>query len=344
TVPIILFLIYFVEIKKFLLASLFLFLGLLIKENIILVLLFLGIFWLIFKKRKQRAFGLMVLIISITYYLLVANFLMPAVGGNPNGLNRYGDLGNSPFEIAKETIIHPDLFFKAIFVKEKIIYLFKIFYPVGFLFLFFAPEILIPLIPGLAQNLLTNYSNQYSGNFQYEAILTPFIFYGLFLSFKKIKEKNFELLKIIQLIVLITLFSSFIFFSKISPLNYNLAFLKDTERVKQIHIFLKTVPNDISISTNAFLFPHLSNRQKTFLTGYEKKLSDWVILDNNNYFPFLNQESIKLYLNEYLLTENYEVKNYKNILTILIKKDLSMPPGDMKINFVPNTLNQKNVK
>src|SRR3989338_6984668 len=178
---------YFAEAGQWRWMSLFLILAASAQEDAVLVVAFFVIYLMIKdagrpQDVRRRYVGVTIFILSTAYFLLATKLIMPYFGGGLLRLDRYAHLGGSFLEIAKNLFIHPSLFISTVFQWQKLVYLFWLFLPVVFLPIL-APRELILLIPGLAQNLFTNYAPQFAGAYQYDSALIAGIFiavvYGL---------------------------------------------------------------------------------------------------------------------------------------------------------------------
>lgn len=283
-VPFLLFALYYIETDRLKPAGVFLFLAAMCKENVVLAVLFVGLYAIIFK--KKHLFGILVSVLSLGWFLLSVKVIMPALGGDVFvAAEKYEQFGDNAIEIIKNIILNPRIVIVTIFKEAKLRYLFWLFSPVFFLPLFYMPGLFL-LIPGLAQNLLTDSSDLYSSLFQYDSILIPFIFMGSILSLNNLinDKKN---LKWWRLVIITATLVSFVYRSPIGPLDYHFSPEKhDISRpvLKEFNGFLKTIPRDASVTASLFIVPHLSKRREIYLLVAEQELTDYVILDSKNCF------------------------------------------------------------
>jgi len=301
-VPLFLWFFYFFKKQKIIPASIFLFLAATTKENAILACLFVGIYLLIFSKKKLYAGA--VTILSAVYFFLAAKVFMPGFGGKIERLDQYSHLGNSMGETIKN-FFTTNIFFKTVFTKQKIFYIFKLLFPLSLLSLL-ALSFLIILIPGLAQNLLTQRASQFSGLNQYDSILIPFLFIALVFALKKIIDKKYEYFKYSKYLLLITAIISFGWFSLLSPFKTDFSIYKLTSNVKIMHKSLDEIPQNYTIAAHTNLVPHLTHHPEIYLNGFEPYLVDFVIILGDSITSPHNQEVFNKYLEQYLKTENYE--------------------------------------
>jgi len=329
---------YFAEKRRWGLMSLFLILAASAQEDAVLVVAFFGIY-LIFK--KEWKIGLTIFLLSILYFLLSIKFIMPYFGGGLLRIDRYAQLGGSFSEIAKNFFIHPSLFISTIFQWQKLIYLFWLFLPVAFLPLL-APREWILLIPGIAQNLLTNYAPQFASAYQYDSALIAGIFIaaiyglkkaiGLFAGFaaatpraptalrrsrEESKKTNGFLVIGLATIVLLAFFIR----SPISPFNFPAELFKKSEQTYAFQKMIERVPENASVAAHTQIVPHLSQREKIYMLGYEPALEpDIILIDGSDYFGFGSPEFFASHIQKYADSGKYSVEILNNRYYILKKK------------------------
>src|SRR5207245_2626898 len=88
--------------------------------------------------------------------------------------NRWGHLGNTPWEIIASPVLRPDAFFSTVLQPERLGYLVLLLIPLAGLPLL-APEVLAVALPPLVSNLLSSNEMQYTIRGQYTAALTPIL-------------------------------------------------------------------------------------------------------------------------------------------------------------------------
>ena len=153
------------------------FLAAMCKEDVPLAVALLGLyiaFW-----QHRRTFGLTVAALSVSwsaicFLVIIPHFLdSPQVGNN--FWERYSGLGNTPGEAIVHLITQPWLLFTIIFTANKLKYAWNMLLTGGLLGLLFAPAALLPALPELTINMLSDKATQYSGLYQYNAMLIAFL-------------------------------------------------------------------------------------------------------------------------------------------------------------------------
>jgi len=168
----------------------FLTLSLLCKENIGLVSVFF-VFPIMLDKSLHIKYGTRVRISLITvsicliYTLIAFKFLMPYFGEGATRttqlVTRFPRFGSTPNEVLNNLFTRPMLLFNLISTEFFRISVFKylIFLFLPFIwFLLRSPWWIIPTLPGLAMNILSNADTQISMNFHYDQIILPFLIIG----------------------------------------------------------------------------------------------------------------------------------------------------------------------
>src|SRR5437764_4535182 len=145
------------------------------KEDIPFSLAILGLF-LIWKYKLPRL-GIALTIGSLVWSYIAFGIIIPHFYPGTQHNNfwyRYEVLGSSPGEAIGNLILHPWLLFTTFITFDRLYYLASLFRSTGFLCLL-APEWLLLALPNLAENLLSTDSLTYSGVYQYNAAIIPFV-------------------------------------------------------------------------------------------------------------------------------------------------------------------------
>ena len=315
---------YFAEKRRWGLMSLFLILAASAQEDAILVVAFFGIY-LIFRTSDVlgtsdvQKIGFLILFLSVLYFLLAVKFIMPYFGGGLLRIDRYAQLGGSFSEILKNLFIHQSLFINTIFQWQKFVYLFWLFLPVAFLPLL-APREWILLVPGLAQNLLTNYAPQFASAYQYDSALIAGIFiataYGIKKAISLLKTNGF-----LSAGLVMTVFLAFLVRSPISPFNFSAELFKKSERTEAFQKMIEHVPKNASVAAHTQIVPHLSQREKIYMLGYEPAFEpDILLIDGSDYFGFGSPEFFASHIQKYADSGKYSVEILNDRYYILTRK------------------------
>lgn len=322
-VPLLLAALYFIEIEKWGWAGLFLALSASVKEDAVLAVLFVGVY-LLLKSPPKVKMGLGIITASLAYFLLTVFVLMPAFGGAllQNLENHpYSQFGQTFGEIIKNIITSPVLVAQTLFTGQKFFYLLWLLLPVAFLPLWGWPGIVL-LVPGLAENLLSNHPSQFSGLYQYDAILIPglwvAVIYGLHSWLKSGRLRDF----LIRDLVLSLVLAGFVAFSPMSPVRVPTNLFSPNPSLDAIRGELRLVPPELSVAASPKLLPHLSHRERVYMFGRERADVDFVVIDQRQIFNFGSFEAFAAHLKSYRDSGRYEERKIDERYGMLVKQRL----------------------
>ncbi|MGB3513216.1 MAG: DUF2079 domain-containing protein [Microcoleaceae cyanobacterium] len=141
-------------------------------------------FWLVTFERRKFC-GLIALCLGIFWFLVVTQGIIPFFSGEEvAGVGRYSYLGDSVVGIIINMLLQPGLVLARIFSFDTIRYIFLLFLPVIWgIFLLISTSnsifphliLLIPAIPTILLNVLSEVSFQRSFNYQYSLPIIPFL-------------------------------------------------------------------------------------------------------------------------------------------------------------------------
>lgn len=290
---------YFAEIKNWKWFAVFALLAASVQEDAVLAVAFLGIYLIL---RKEYKMGIATFLLSILYFLISVKFIMPYFGGGLLRLDRYDPA----------VFYSPALLLKTAFSYPKLIYMLNLLWPVAFLPLL-APAAWLLLAPGLAQNLLTRYSPQFSGNYQYDSVLIGAIFIATVFGLRKANKNK----KVIGLLVVASALA-FLVRSPVGFLNFPTEFFKENPHRDAMRNMLSHVPAGASVAANTNLVPHLADRERVYMLGAERAEPDVVLIDGADYFGFKTPEDFQKYAASYAASGLYEARILDDRYYILI--------------------------
>jgi len=328
-IPLMLAAFYFLEIRSWAWAGIFLALSASTKEDAILMVLFAGLYLLIKKSNssvwltKERKIGLGIILLSAFYFLLSTRIIMPALGGGLLRLDRYAQLGSSEMEIVKNIFTNPLLIFKTILSAEKIRYMFWLFAPVLFL-PFISGSALILIVPGLLENLLTQFSSQFQSFYQYDSILIPGIFFAAVYGLKNLLIKWPRAEKKLFWVLAAAIFIGYFVRSPLNPVFFPTAVFKSNPRSESFRQIVKMAPGNASVSAHTNLVPHLAKREQIYMLGTEPFPTDIVLIDGADLSGFANEEVFQAYADHYINSGNYDFEALNNRYFILYKKGIKL--------------------
>jgi len=239
------------------------------KEDLALAIFLLGL--VVYFKYDRRA-GRNVAIGSVVYFLLAVFLLIPRLG--PEGFqysSRLQAFGKSPWEAAKNMLVHPRNTYHVIVNRINARYVFDLLFPVAFLCIL-APVLLIPAFPAFFINIISNFSEQHTIFFQYTAALIPFIFVAVVFGMRKFKnwsEGAFRPRLVVAGVafVLVACAIAGNFYLSPSPISATWkksAYTADSH-VDVLRKAVRLVPKQAPTSAQIYALPHLSEREKIYM-------------------------------------------------------------------------------
>jgi uncharacterized membrane protein len=146
------------------------------KEEVALSLVPLGLF-IVFWQGHPRL-GVAVSLLSIAWVALCFVVILPHFNGHSAGVNnfwyRYAWLGDSPDAAVRHVLTQPSLLFSPLLDPARRGYLAVLLRTGGGLGLF-APVLWLSALPDIFINALSAHQEQYSGFYQYNAVILPYL-------------------------------------------------------------------------------------------------------------------------------------------------------------------------
>ncbi len=278
----ILFAFYFVTKQKYSASYLFSFLALLTKEDVGLVVLFLGGY--IYFKHDRRA-GIITSVMAVFWLIFAFKIVLPYYNdvGSMHLNSRFSHLGSGPLDVIKNAIFNPKLFIDYVWTPAKRLYIFQLLAPVGFLAVL-SPLTLLIATPTVASNLLSNHSYMHSIRYNYIALIVPFIYIStIYASAKLMRNRKTKVL--ISLLLILSAGLTNYYFMSPSPFSKRSLDkyfgYQYPSRVAFTNEAISLIPPDASVSATPFFVPHLTHREKIYEFPNPFKLSYWGINGEN---------------------------------------------------------------
>ena len=326
---------YFLIKKRYLWLSVFLMLAALTKEQVWVIASLFGIY--LFFVNKKRFLGILLTVFSLSvFYYLITKAIPQAAGAQHFALSYYSDFGESPLVIIKNIFLSPGKVIGTLLHKEQLIYLIRIFSPLGFLSLFY-PLILVFAIPDFFINLLSNNVQLREIYYQYTATITSFIFISAIYAVVIVKKWFPKIpLKLFTWYILTTAVLGAYY---IGPLpgskNPSISvFTRQLPERKIINEFLERIPPQFSIASTNNLGSHLSHRQKIYTIPVGINKADIIVFLLNDSFA---QPSLKAQIET--VSKMKKDKNYIQVFkqgdfVVFEKRNLYLEENEKKIKQV----------
>lgn len=302
SIPILLWMLYFFEARRFVLYGIFAAFAVLVREEVGLTVAAFGIYALIFARRRKE--GLVAIILGLGGFWIISSIAMPLFRGEGTlehiAAGLFGAFGRTPWEVVKGVLLHPLIVAKTIFVPVKLANTFMLGLPLLFAPLL-APVALLGAIPAIGVGLLSNSFAHSSYMLYYVAPAIPFIFYAFIHAWKKMIVR-FAAATITNTLIAGILVSNVFFglspislqfwFKNIQPApfrtqNFHWSVYKVNEHHRRVEKFVAMIPGDAIVSAPQFLHPRLYKKRGTLVfPALESKDGKWsaeyVLLDTTN--------------------------------------------------------------
>lgn len=290
--PLLLWLLYFTEKEglsvkhKSVGIGVFTLLSLMVKEDAAIYVACIGLFLMVYKKRKnERLTGLFIMLGAIIYFLIVYYLLGKyGAGSSINSIGRYENFLVSDNDGLADMLMNifkdPAYAIKQLLTAEKLQFVLWTMVPVLFVPLMSGKaSVYILLIPYLVMNLLTNYVYQYDIGFQYTYGSCTLLIYMVILWFEgadTIKKRICVILMVISSL----LTSANAIASKNAYFN-NVK--NELEYCDEIFEILETIPTDKSVCADTWFVPALSGRRVIYEYNDNADMeTDFIVLDKRS--------------------------------------------------------------
>jgi uncharacterized membrane protein len=293
------------------------------QENIAPVFIFWGIA-ILFERRKTPAKwrnGLAMVICWLSYFAFALLVIKPAFATTDvdTHFTYYSQFGDSYGEMVMTFLTRPRDVIAYAFTGVKLHYLLLLGLPLLFLPLG-APRLLIPILPVLAINLLSNHPGTTNIKYHFSFHIIPFLFLAGLEGYCRLRDIDRRWTKRALPVAVITV--AVISYLMWSPLpgggRYWSFQYRDQPQSIAYKKLLPLIPPDASASAPVLLTPHLSHRRELYLfpSLQAKRLEcDHVVID-------LTRDNRKAQeaRRDYLIAKGYEARKITNYLFLLSKK------------------------
>jgi uncharacterized membrane protein len=265
--PLLAFAVWYLDEKRLLAALPFLVLAVLTKEELPLVVAGLGVWYAL--ARGQRVAGAALTIGGVALGALYLELVIPHFreGAAPAFYERYDAVGGSPGGIVETAFTDPLVLIRAVTEGRDLAYLFQLSLPLIGLFLA-APLLVLPALPELAANLLSEVPTQTSIEFHYTAPIAPFLVTAAVLG--AARAPRFTPLILAASVAGAVLLGP-LWTGELRPDR-----ISDHDRIAQRAVEL--VPAEAAVSSTNGLGAHLSARRRIFSFPVIEE-AEWVVVD-----------------------------------------------------------------
>ncbi|MEH1912723.1 MAG: DUF2079 domain-containing protein [Nostoc sp.] len=294
--------------------SIFLVLG--CKEVLSLTVAGMGVWLLLFEKR--RLYGAIALGAGVAWFLIATQVIIPYFNSaEATALARYSYLGNSVLEIAKNIVFKPGLLVGRVFSLDNLEYLVLLLAPVIW---GLSPQGIKPLvgaIPCLALNILADYPPQKNLLYQYSIPAMPFLLLAVISSLAAGKGW-------LQNKRAIILWSLVAFLSLAKFTDFAGQYLESIDTWQATKQAIAQIQTKGSVYTTAHICPHLSNRKLITFTNRDSPPADlntfnYVLLNVRHPGRSNSQEFAASLVNKLKKNQEFKLKYQRDQVYLFVK-------------------------
>ena len=294
-------LLYYLKRKRFVWASLFVVLFVVGKENMSLWLFFIviALMW-DYRKDKQTLWHLVAYaVFSLAYFFIINMIVMPKLGGNGGGFDRYAYLGDNYVDIAKYLLMNPRETFRLLFVNTSGLPRFDgvkaEFYicalTTGLALTLLKPNYLIMLIPLIGQKMLSIDGMFWGISVQYSVEFMPVIVIASFLVIIRLKKQAWRMVlagTLLLLVILTTFYTIGVPKAYASPehicVYQDRHYKQSAFDVRYARELIRQIPDDASVCAASMFVPHLALRDHIGDFYYSRNMGADYVLITKPYF------------------------------------------------------------
>ncbi len=312
-IPLLLWLLYFLEKEKYiamLLCSVPVFM---IKEDAAVYVFFIALYLMLSK--KKYLYGAILAFLSLGYFAFAVH-LVSQSGAGVTMLHyqnySYDDQGL--IGMFKIILFNPTYVFTQLLSEEKLLYILKVLLPIGFLpFATKNVSRYILLLPFMLFNIMTSYVYQYSIDFQYTYGPYALMLYLSLINASELRPNPKRFLTSLATAASVMICLTTVF-PKIS--SFAVRYEDSKETFEQIEESLEIIPDDATVTSSTFFFTRLYQRDEIYEVG-TKHLTEYVVLDKRPQMVKEYEEKLPYYL-----SLSYEIIEDTDYLTVLTAPEI----------------------
>jgi len=266
------------------------------KAVLALNIVMMGIWLIIFNRKKT--YGIIAIFSGVFWFIIATQLIIPNFSGEEAAaVSRYDFLGDSVSEIALNLILKPQIILSHLFTLANAEYLLLLFLPVIPVLAWQEMYNLIPAIPTLFLNLITEYQPQKDLVHQYSLPIIPFLIFTIIASLANHKTWFYQSIKIrIWSLILFLALAKYVYFLP------NSLYLKNLHTWKASNEAIKLIDTKESVFTAPQFAPHLTHRLTLDLAidniNYDQvNKFHYILLNLDNPTGYSSQEDIKNLIN-----------------------------------------------
>lgn len=296
--PLLLWLFYFCDKKKYVPSLVFATLTMLVKEDAPIYVIIFGLYLLLSKKDKKL--GTILISVATVYFVtavgLLKTFGLGVMSNRFDNFNKTGEATNL-VGVIMTAFSNPAYVISEMFENDRIMFLLQLFIPLGFV-PFFTKKLsrYILLLPMVVINLLSDYGYQHDMSYQYVFGTLAFVIYLCV-----INSADVEITKRTKYLFVCGISSVMVFVSMYySRLEVVESYKNNMDEHRAMAQAIELIPEDASVSATTFLVSNLSQRDEVYELESTKNVTDYYVLDLR-------------YPTEQFSVEDYENENFQTV-------------------------------
>ena len=336
-IPIILFAMNFIDLKKYLAGTAMLALAGTTKEQFPIAIAAIGAY--VFLAHRKKLIGAAMALVGLAWLAINFKVILPHFAGQAAyaHFRGYEYLGSTLTEAVKNIVMHPQLAVARILRPDSLTYLTLLLFPAGAaaIALLGAPMLLLAA-PFFAINLLRSHDLTTAILYQHNAELIPFIFTAAVLGsatlvklLSRLKVNNARTAT--GLLILLTAITASAAYGPVTTV-YDVKQMIPGEHAKIGEQLLSMVPWNASVSADPLLLPHLAHRKQAYMfpnpftrfmygedywtmqngTEEAQAMVEYVILDLTRTSPSYNASLYAQFVKDFINNRNYGLERMED--------------------------------
>lgn len=252
------------------------------KDTLSLTVIALGVWFAVSENR--RIYGLGCITAGAIWFLFTINYLVPLLRrGQPGGISFYSSLGGSFSEIIWKLLTHPGEMLERFLLPDRLFYYLLLILPVIIGLSWRQIATMLPALPMLLINILSDFSAQRDLIHHYSLPIFPFIFVWLIRSIEQYKQQHKR--QWLTTRILVT-WAVIMFFALAKYGYFTSRYLSSLSNINYVRTAVNLVPSQGSVLATTHIGPHLSHRQiikvinkNSDIEQVDSSEFDYVILD-----------------------------------------------------------------
>jgi uncharacterized membrane protein len=271
--------------------------ALLCKEDIGLIVFMMGVYLILFE--RDWKWGVPLAAVGITWVAAVTLWVIPTIvdltGGTDELYPQINYLcleGDSYGDILLNLLREPQVLFQRMFDREALLALLRIFFPLGLILPFLAPDWLMLVVPSLAYMLFSCNAGMHRLQSWYMASVLPGLFAAVAVALTRLSEQKARWATVSLLaatLISYPLLSYAPLGAKFDPTTYRV-----TDHHRLAAKVVNAIPDDARVAAQDPYVPHLAHREYIYLFPWVRRESkvDYTLLDRQAHSYPLDQDEL----------------------------------------------------